>query len=150
MAGVGVKVRVGFKDSVGVQSGQTFPSSAFDACEASGAFGTHGLLRPVPLTTNCWPEPPLGGGWGGSWRPRACRVAHPVAAPHGYVQAQWQSCRPVVAFCHLHLLRPFEVLLERVDDRSGSGPDTSSEKVRVCLHCGGRENIPCHGVCYVL
>ena len=59
-AGVGVWVRVGFKDSVGVQSGQKFPS---------GAFGAHGLLRLVPLKTNCWPEAPEGGGGVGVLEP---------------------------------------------------------------------------------
>ena len=53
--GVGARARVGFKDSVGLQSGQNFPS---------GAFGAHKLLRPAPLTTNCWPEAPERGGGG--------------------------------------------------------------------------------------
>ena len=57
--GVGIRPRVGFKDSVGVQSGQNFPLGAFGACGALGAFGTHALLRPAP-----WQEAPLGGGGG--------------------------------------------------------------------------------------
>ena len=51
--GMGVGVRVGFEDSVGVQSGQKFPS---------GAFGAHGLLRPASLTINCRLEAPRGRG----------------------------------------------------------------------------------------
>ena len=39
--------------------------SGSGACGQLGALGTHRLLRPVPLTTNCWPEAPLGGGGGG-------------------------------------------------------------------------------------
>ena len=35
------------------------------ACGQLGAFGAHRLLRPVPLTANCWPEAPLAGGGGG-------------------------------------------------------------------------------------
>ena len=46
---------VGFKDSVGVQSGQIFPSAAFGGHGELGAFGAHGLLRAAPLATNCWP-----------------------------------------------------------------------------------------------
>ena len=61
--GVGV-VKVGFKDSVGVQSGQKFPLGAFGAHAASGAFDAHGLLRVAPLATSCWPEAPSGGGGG--------------------------------------------------------------------------------------
>ena len=56
--GVGFRVKVGFKDSFGVQSGQKFPPGAFGARVASGAFGAHGLLRLAPFTTNCWPEAP--------------------------------------------------------------------------------------------
>ena len=70
---MGVSVRVGFKDSARVQSGQNFPLGGFGSHEASGAFGAHGLLRAGPLATNCWPEAPCGGGQGGSrgsWRPR--------------------------------------------------------------------------------
>ena len=63
--GVGIRVRVGFKDSVGVQNGQKLPSGAFGAREALGAFGAHGLLRPAPLATNCWPEAPWRRGRGG-------------------------------------------------------------------------------------
>ena len=62
--GVGGRVRVGFNDSVGVQSGQTFPSGAFGAHGASDAFGAHGLLRAAPLASNCWSEAPWGGGGG--------------------------------------------------------------------------------------
>ena len=50
---MGVSVRVGFNNSVGVQSAEKFPS---------GAFGTHGLQRLVPLTTS---QRPLGLGGGG-------------------------------------------------------------------------------------
>ena len=58
---MGVRVRVGFKDSTGVQSGQNFPLGGFGAHGASGAFGAHGLLRAAPLATNCWPEAPRAG-----------------------------------------------------------------------------------------
>ena len=60
--GMSVRVRVGFKDRVGVQNGQNFPSCAFGAHGASGAYG---LLRAAPLATDCWPEAPLGRGGGG-------------------------------------------------------------------------------------
>ena len=53
---MGVRVRVGFKDSVGVQSGQIFPS---------GTFGAHERRRAEPSATNCWPEA-IVGGWGGA------------------------------------------------------------------------------------
>ena len=62
---MGVRVRVGFKDSVGVQSGQKFPLGGFGAHGESGAFGAHGLVRAAPLATNCWPEAPRGGGGAG-------------------------------------------------------------------------------------
>ena len=58
---MGVRVKVGFKDSAGVQSGQIFPLGGFVAHGASGTFGAHGLLRAAPLATNCWPEAPRGG-----------------------------------------------------------------------------------------
>ena len=41
-----------------------------------GAFGARWLLGLIPLTTNCRPEAPWGGG-GGSWRPRTHGVAPP-------------------------------------------------------------------------
>ena len=44
---MGVRVKVGFQDSVEVQNGQNFPS---------GAFGAHELLRAAPFANNCWPE----------------------------------------------------------------------------------------------
>ena len=59
---MGVRVKVGFKDSVGVLSGQKLPSCAFGAHGVLGAFGAHGLLKVAPLATNCWPEAPWGGG----------------------------------------------------------------------------------------
>ena len=40
------------------------PGSAFGACVRLGAFGAHWLLGFIPLTTNCWPEAPFGGGGG--------------------------------------------------------------------------------------
>ena len=55
---MGVRVKVGVKGSVGVHSGQKFPSHAFGA---RGALGAHGLLRPAPLATNRWPEAFWGG-----------------------------------------------------------------------------------------
>ena len=58
---MGVGVRVGFQDSVGVQSGRNFPQGTFGVHGASGAFGAHGRLRATPLATNCWPEAPRGG-----------------------------------------------------------------------------------------
>ena len=42
-----------------------------------GAFGARWLLGLIPLTTNCRPEAPRGGGGGGSWRPRTRGVAPP-------------------------------------------------------------------------
>ena len=74
---MGVRVKVGFKDSVGVQSGQNFPGGTFGVHGALGAFGAHGRLRATPLATTCWPEAPRGGGGGGSWRPRSRGVAPP-------------------------------------------------------------------------
>ena len=44
-----------------------------------GAFGARWLLGPIPLTTNCRPEAP--GGGGGSWRPRTRGVAPPPTSP---------------------------------------------------------------------
>ena len=41
-----------------------------------GAFGARWLLGLIPLTTNCRPEAPWGGG-GGSWRPKTRGVAPP-------------------------------------------------------------------------
>ena len=78
---MGVRVRVGFKDSVGVQSGQKFPLGGFGAHGASGAFGAHGLLRAAPLAINYWPEAPGGGGVRGSSRPRTRGVAPPPPGP---------------------------------------------------------------------
>ena len=77
--GMGVRARVGFKDSVGVQSGQNFPSGAFGAQRVSDAFGAHRPLRAAPLVNNCWPEG--GGGGRGSWRPRTRGVAPPPPVP---------------------------------------------------------------------
>ena len=45
-----------------------------------GAFGARWLLGPIPLTTNCRPEAP-GGGGGGSWRPRTRGVPPPLPPP---------------------------------------------------------------------
>ena len=45
-----------------------------------GAFGARWLLGPIPLTTNCRPEAP--GGGGGSWRPRTRGVAPPLPPPY--------------------------------------------------------------------
>ena len=61
---MGFRVKVGFKDSVGVQIGQNFPSGTFGVHGASGALGAHGRLRATPLATNCWPKAPRGGGGG--------------------------------------------------------------------------------------
>ena len=59
--GVGVSVRVGLKNSVGGQSGQTFLSGAFGAHRASDTFGAHGLLgRCLWHLTVGW-RPPKGG-----------------------------------------------------------------------------------------
>ena len=70
-----VRVKGGFKDSVGVQSGPNSPSGTFGVHGASGAFGAHRQPRVTPLATNCWPEAP--GGGGGSWRPRSRGIAPP-------------------------------------------------------------------------
>ena len=59
---MGVRVRVGFRDNVGVQNGQNLTLGAFGAHGPLGAFGAYGLLRAAPLATNCWPEAPRGGG----------------------------------------------------------------------------------------
>ena len=67
-----VRVEVG----VAVQSGTNFPSGTFGVHGASGAFSTDGLLGPVPLATNCWPEVPWVGG-GGELAPY-----DPRSAPH--------------------------------------------------------------------
>ena len=56
--GVGARVRVGFRDSGGVQSGQNFPLGGFGAHGASGTFSAHGLVRAALLATNCWPQAP--------------------------------------------------------------------------------------------
>ena len=61
---MGVRVKVGFKDSVGVQIGPNFPQGTFGVHVASGALGAHGRLRATPLATNCWPKAPRGGGGG--------------------------------------------------------------------------------------
>ena len=42
----------------GAPSGECINTCGSGACGPSGAFGTQGLLMPVPLTTNCWPEAP--------------------------------------------------------------------------------------------
>ena len=62
---MGVRVKVGFKDSAWVQSGQNFPSGGFGARGALGTFDARGLLRAAPLAANCWPEAPWGGGGAG-------------------------------------------------------------------------------------
>ena len=72
---MGVRVKVGFKDSVGVQIGQKFPEGTFGVHGASGALGAHGRLGATPLATNCWPKAPRGGGGGGA---RTGGVAPPV------------------------------------------------------------------------
>ena len=78
---MGVRVKVGFKDSVGVQIGQNFPQGTFGVHGASVALGAHGRLGATPLATNCWPKAPRGGGGGrGSWRPRTRGVAPPREA----------------------------------------------------------------------
>ena len=59
---MGVRVKVGFKDSVGVQIGQNFPKGTFGVHGASGALGAHGRLRATPWATDCWPKAPGGGG----------------------------------------------------------------------------------------
>ena len=59
---MGVRLRVGFKNVVGVQIGLNFPSSGFGAHGALVAVGAHELLRGAPLATNCWPGAPRGGG----------------------------------------------------------------------------------------
>ena len=68
---MGVRVKVGFKDSVGVQSGQNFPWGTFGVHGALGAFGAHVRLRATPLATNRWPEAPRGGGELASKEPRS-------------------------------------------------------------------------------
>ena len=57
--GVGDRVRVGFKDSVGVQSGQNFPLGGLGAHRASGA---HELLRVALWQLTVGRRPPRGGG----------------------------------------------------------------------------------------
>ena len=75
---MGVRVKVGFKDSVGVQIGPNFPQGTFGVHVASGVLGAHGRLRATPLATNFWPKAPKGGGGGrGSWRPRTRGVSPP-------------------------------------------------------------------------
>ena len=79
---MGFRVKVGFKDSVGLQIGQNFPSGTFGVHAASDALGAHGRRRATPLATNCWPKAPRGGGGGrGSWRPRTRGVAPPPRGP---------------------------------------------------------------------
>ena len=88
--GAGVRVRVGFKDSVGVQSGQNFPLGTFSAHGASRAPGADGRLGAAPLATNCWLEAPKGGGGGGrgSWHPRT----RGVAPSRDLVISCWTDC----------------------------------------------------------
>ena len=69
---MGVRVKVGFKDSVGVQIGKNFPQGTFGVHGASGALGAHGRalgahgrLGATPLATNYFHRRPLGGGGGG-------------------------------------------------------------------------------------
>ena len=84
---MGIRVKVGFKDGVGLQIGQNFPWGTFGVHGESGALGAHGRLRATPLATNCWPKAPRGGGGGrGSWRPRTRGVAPPRAAPLARLQ----------------------------------------------------------------
>ena len=61
---MGVRVKVGFKDSVGVQIGQNFPQGTFGVHGALGALGAHGRLGATPVATNGWPKAPWGGGGG--------------------------------------------------------------------------------------
>ena len=61
---MGVRVRVGFQDTVGVHNGQNFPSGAFGAHGASGAFSAHGLLRRHLWQLIVGWRPPSGGGGG--------------------------------------------------------------------------------------
>ena len=46
-------VRVGFKDSVGVHKWTKMSLERVWCPWNLSAFGTHGLLRPAPLATNC-------------------------------------------------------------------------------------------------
>ena len=46
-------------------------------------FGAHGLLRPVPLASNCRLEAPLGGG---GLCPGTCRVSSPVTIGSGAME----------------------------------------------------------------
>ena len=92
--GAGVRVRFGFKDKVGVQSGQNFPSGTFGAHGASRVFGAHGRLRAAPLATNCWPEAP--GGGGGSWCPRTSGAPPPPprGVVFGHAARYFAACTP--------------------------------------------------------
>ena len=63
-----------------MQSGQKFPSCAFGAHGASGAFGARGLLRAAPLATNCWPR---GGGGVGVQGPAEPQPPRPPPPPMG-------------------------------------------------------------------
>ena len=55
---MGVRVNVGFEDSVGVLSGQKCPSGAFGAHGVSGVLGDRELLLAAPSATSCWLEAP--------------------------------------------------------------------------------------------
>ena len=74
--------------------------SGFGACGQFEAFGTHGLLRPVPLTTGCWPEAPSGGGGGANSHNLHCEWPHskgwftkghgptPALPPNSYIHSK--------------------------------------------------------------
>ena len=91
--GFGVRVSAGFKDSVGVQSGQNFPLCAFGA---HGAPGTHDPWRPSTpkggtFGNKVLAEGPLMG-WGVSWCPKDLRSYTPqgcrqVASQYGLAAA---------------------------------------------------------------
>ena len=70
--GGGGEIRIGQN---GPKCGES-KGGAFCPHGASAAFGSHGLLKLVPLATNCWPKAPWGGrGRRGSLRPRTRGVA---------------------------------------------------------------------------
>ena len=59
---VSVSPTRGLHRSVGVHHpNSSSEGSGSGACGQLGAFSAHRLLGPVPLTTKCWPEAPLGG-----------------------------------------------------------------------------------------
>ena len=69
---VGVRVKVGFKDSVGVQNGQNLPMERRAPLAPMDSYEQH-----LWQLTVGW-RPPRGGG--GDWRPRTHGVGPPVAA----------------------------------------------------------------------